>query len=122
MQPLNCAEECTNKDISTIENGPHGPDSISTASAQENDLACNNLHPNHEDAIKNNNFLISLQPKNIISTLQTFESTIHEVNTFHGDIQGEIFCYEALCPMDNTAGEPLIACKASSDPDAMRYY
>ena len=39
------------------------------------------------------------------------------------DIQGEIFCYQALFPFDDQevieAEQSILACKATSDPDTM---
>jgi hypothetical protein len=42
-----------------------------------------------------------------------------EVKDTSGEIEGEIFCLVAMCPIRDEDNDPLLACKASADPDAM---
>jgi hypothetical protein len=50
------------------------------------------------------------------------EAMAAEVKDTSGEIEGEIFCLVAMCPVRDEDENPLLAYKASADPDTMHMH
>jgi hypothetical protein len=70
------------------------------------------------------NLVLGKQPSRAQTQSHVIEAMLTEISeNTKGDIEGEIFCYEAMNPQDaencNMGDDPLYAFKATADPDTM---
>lgn len=92
--------------------------SLKIANIYSNSPDYNNTYPILSNSLRNDDF----NDLDFDITLTLLQATIEDVIIFNSNVQGKIFYYEALHPVNTLDCELLIAYKPSVDPDTMYHY